>query len=527
MTDNFFVLKEISSFLEKEITGYSINEIFTQEKDRIVVHLTCNGSSLFTEFSCSEVTPFIILKYDFKKARKNVLNLMPGLYGQKITETGIFNNDRIIRICTDGGIDLYFIFFKSKRNLLAAAGGKIIDAFQNKKELFGTSIDDFISRKEEQAKKDGITTKDYFRSKYRHYGDLVLKEFLFLQNTGANDIAGEEVKSKIDSFIGEYSVKLKNPVYLLYHNSKSFYISPVKLEHLQDFKAEEYKDINALVQSYLKSYFVKHSGEDLLKKALLQKENQLRTAEKKLISLNKQIEVAGNAEQLKVYGDIILANMHKIKKGDEKIVLSGEEYPAQIDISLKRELSPSENALMYYEKYKRQKNSIDLLKEKAEVQKEIIEALKNDLEEIKNRKDLKSLKMNDKEIQKNDETSKFRKFKLNDKFEVWVGKDSASNDLLTMRHSAQNDLWFHVRGASGSHTVLKISDKKNPPEKKIIETAASIAAYYSKARNASNIPVAYCERKYVKKKKGFKEGSVVMEREKVIFVKPGLPENDI
>jgi predicted ribosome quality control (RQC) complex YloA/Tae2 family protein len=72
---------------------------------------------------------------------------------------------------------------------------------------------------------------------------------------------------------------------------------------------------------------------------------------------------------------------------------------------------------------------------------------------------------------------------------------------------------------------LKVSDKKNPPDKKNIETAASIAAYYSKARNASNVPVAYCERKYVKKKKGFKEGSVIMEREKVIFVKPGLPEN--
>jgi predicted ribosome quality control (RQC) complex YloA/Tae2 family protein len=126
-----------------------------------------------------------------------------------------------------------------------------------------------------------------------------------------------------------------------------------------------------------------------------------------------------------------------------------------------------------------------------------------------------------------DETSRFRKFVLNEKFEVWVGKDSISNDLLTTKHTAQNDLWFHVRGASGSHTVLKVHNKKESIDKKIIETAASIAAYYSKARNASHVPVAYCEKKFVKKKKGMKAGSVIMEREKVIFVKPGLPEDQI
>ncbi len=123
-----------------------------------------------------------------------------------------------------------------------------------------------------------------------------------------------------------------------------------------------------------------------------------------------------------------------------------------------------------------------------------------------------------------DETSKFRKFVLSEDYQVWVGKDSKSNDLLTMHYSAPNDLWFHIRGTSGSHTVLKTGNKTENLDKKIIETAASICAYYSKARNAGNVPVAFCQRKYVKKKKGFNEGSVVMEREKVIFVKPKLPE---
>jgi predicted ribosome quality control (RQC) complex YloA/Tae2 family protein len=126
-------------------------------------------------------------------------------------------------------------------------------------------------------------------------------------------------------------------------------------------------------------------------------------------------------------------------------------------------------------------------------------------------KELKKMEKKQITEEEDETTGLFRKFILNESFEVWVGKNSASNDLLTMRYSAQNDLWFHVRGASGSHTVLKKNNKNEIPDKKIIETAASIAAYYSKARNATSVPVAYCERKFVKKKKGFKEGSVVME----------------
>jgi predicted ribosome quality control (RQC) complex YloA/Tae2 family protein len=68
-------------------------------------------------------------------------------------------------------------------------------------------------------------------------------------------------------------------------------------------------------------------------------------------------------------------------------------------------------------------------------------------------------------------------------------------------------------------------DKNIAPDKSLIYIAASIAAYYSKARNGKHIPVAYCEKKYVKKKKGFNQGAVVMEKEKVIFVDPKVPEN--
>jgi predicted ribosome quality control (RQC) complex YloA/Tae2 family protein len=120
----------------------------------------------------------------------------------------------------------------------------------------------------------------------------------------------------------------------------------------------------------------------------------------------------------------------------------------------------------------------------------------------------------------------FRVFSVDGGFEVWAGKSSTNNDLLTLKHAKPNDLWFHARGASGSHVVLKVASAKGEPSKKAKQQAASIAAYYSKMKNASTVPVAMTEKKYVRKPKGGSPGTAVLEREKVLFVEPCLPAGD-
>jgi len=128
------------------------------------------------------------------------------------------------------------------------------------------------------------------------------------------------------------------------------------------------------------------------------------------------------------------------------------------------------------------------------------------------------------EEQNNIISKNFRVFKLYDGFEVWVGKNSGANDLLTFKFTKQNDFWFHVRGTSGSHTVLKIPDGfEGVLPKEIITIAAEICAYYSKAKNAKKVPVAYTESKNVNKYKGAKSGSVVVKGEKVVKVTPKIP----
>ena len=109
-------------------------------------------------------------------------------------------------------------------------------------------------------------------------------------------------------------------------------------------------------------------------------------------------------------------------------------------------------------------------------------------------------------------------------WEVWVGRNSKQNDELTHRHASQRDLWFHARGCQGSHVVLRISSGKGEPPKDVILAAAAIAAHHSKSRNSGLVPVAYTEKRYVRKPRKAPPGTAAMMREKVVMVRPSVPE---
>jgi predicted ribosome quality control (RQC) complex YloA/Tae2 family protein len=110
-------------------------------------------------------------------------------------------------------------------------------------------------------------------------------------------------------------------------------------------------------------------------------------------------------------------------------------------------------------------------------------------------------------------------------WEVWVGRNARQNDELTHKRASQKDLWFHARGCQGSHTVLRISSGKGEPPRAIIEAAAAIAAFHSKARRSNLVPVAYTEKRYVRRPRGAPAGTAVMMREKVLMVEPKEPED--
>lgn len=117
----------------------------------------------------------------------------------------------------------------------------------------------------------------------------------------------------------------------------------------------------------------------------------------------------------------------------------------------------------------------------------------------------------------------FRRFELPGGWHVWVGRNNRENDELSHRASSPRDYWFHAQAVPGSHVVLRMADHKGEPPPAIVEATASIAAFYSKAKNSKLVPVIYTLRKYVRKPRKGAPGLALVEREKSVIVPPELP----
>ena len=259
----------------------------------------------------------------------------------------------------------------------------------------------------------------------------------------------------------------------------------------------------------------------------------LRRAEKKLDILQKELKEAGNREYFKVCGELITAIIYKIKKGDTKLVAQNfYDDGKEIEINLDHKLTPSQNANKYYQKYKKAKNTELYATEQIELTLKEIEYLESVLYSISNaltpqhlaeiRAELISVGYISSEKAKNKKdktalTGKPMEF-LYKEYTIYVGRNNIQNDLLTLKMSRSNDLWLHTKNIPGSHTLVKYRGEEFPND--VIEVASSIAAYYSKGKNAPYVEVDYCPVSHVKKPNGAKAGMVIYEGYNTAFVKP-------
>ena len=257
----------------------------------------------------------------------------------------------------------------------------------------------------------------------------------------------------------------------------------------------------------------------------------------KKLELQKQtMRDAENKEKYKICGDLITANLYRIEP--DQTVLTAENYYAdgapQIDIELLPQLSGAKNAQRYYKLYSKLKNA------EIEVAKQIkntaddIEYLESTLVLAQNsssESDINSIRSELAEqgyIKKQKKGAKNSKqqpkpmhYVSSDGFDIYVGKNNTQNDYLTLRFANSGDIWFHTKKIHGSHTVIKLGIDKNVPET-TMRQAAELAAYYSKARDSSQVPVDYTFIKNVKKPNGAKPGMVIYDNYNTVYVTPKI-----
>jgi predicted ribosome quality control (RQC) complex YloA/Tae2 family protein len=116
----------------------------------------------------------------------------------------------------------------------------------------------------------------------------------------------------------------------------------------------------------------------------------------------------------------------------------------------------------------------------------------------------------------------FRRYLIEGKWEVWVGRSSAENDELTHRAAHNRDIWLHAQGVAGSHVVLRTQGHPERVPHTVLAKAAALAALHSKARHAQLVPVVHTEKRYVRKPRKSPPGTAVCLRDRSLFARPGV-----
>jgi len=534
MLQSYFFLNrflfESLEFLEDS----RIEEIFSQEKSKLVIVVSKDDEEIYIELCVIPGNSYINIRRNYSRAKKNTVNFFDKALGEKIVSLEIAKDDRIIKLkCTQS--EIYFtirgkftnVFFfdadsqaHSFKSVDELTVRKIKKEFTEKVFLIGWNQIDLTTENQENYLDD-------IRKKYPILGSEVIKEVKarLINDNSENisallkDVLNEIKTSRPCVFIDE----IEQEIQLGFEKFKSFPFTEKRIfESLIDA-------VNFLLS---KRYYLnaKYSKEKLVRNHL---EREIKKVTSKIQNLQGLIERGSKEEEYNKYGKLLLANLGAIKSRMSSIIvediISGGD---KIKIDLNPSLSPQKNVEYYFDKSRWDKiafaKNIQLF-ENAKKDYEHLKKLMNSLNEIDSTKKLdelmKTLRIKQPlELEaKEDLSSKFKQYLIEGKYKVYVGKDSKSNDLLTTRFAKQNDYWFHARGSSGSHVVLRVENTKDPIPKNILKKAAAIAAYHSKSKTSGTAPVAYTFKKYVVKKKGDPAGTVRLLREEVLLVKPEIP----
>jgi len=342
-----------------------------------------------------------------------------------------------------------------------------------------------------------------------------------INNIGTDNLSFESIKNK-DDIIKDYFLTTKK-------NSEAFNLN----FYIDDFYYS--KETNENFKNYRNS---------LLKLVL----DTLKKYNKRLEHINQKLKECDNMDKYRIGGELITANLYRIPNKNVDMVEVENYYDNNnlITIKLDKKYSPSINAKRFFKKYSKLKNALEIVSvQKIDTLNELdyIESVVYELENSTSVNELvdifeeisendifkertskyktkKKSKIKKSSLTKNKDVS-FNPIKYNvDGYTVLVGRNNKENDYLSLKFANKNDLWFHTKDIHGSHTILRIDTSKPLPDNDILVKVAKIAALHSKAKNSSNVPVDYCEVRFVKKPSGSKPGMVIYTNNKTLNVTP-------
>ena len=380
------------------------------------------------------------------------------------------------------------------------------------------------------------TVQQSIRAIFNGFGKPLLDEVLLTSNLSGNEITSDLGLAQVDALakvLYELKVKLNESnglLTLINDNNKKAHATFI----LQNYKVlKEYSTISEALEESIHNTKSIHTADKELEKILTA---AIKKEEGRHQKIKDELDDTNKMDTYKLYGDILMINAHLQVQYEPSIQLQNllSEEGELLTIPLKPNLTIVENGQWYYKLYTKLKNrkvsgeyQLNASTTKLEYLKSILYSIslattRESLEEI--RKECMDAGI----IKKSKKPLSYKLGKSNyihltiDEGEIFIGRNNQQNEYLTHRFAKPTDIWFHTQDIQGSHLILRLNVE---PDDMILSKVAQYAAYFSKARETSKVPVDYTYIKNIKKPPGSPLGFVIFNTHQTMIVEPKKPDN--
>ena len=558
MGSDLFALSALAEELNKDLHGARVDKIQQPEVDELRFFVRNNGQNKCLVVSCNAGAPRIHFTTSKKQSPKVAPNLCmllrKYLLNACIDSVGIYNYDRILSIKfnskTEMKDDAVFFLFVEIMNrysnivftdenlvILDAVKHLPLDIARDHVVLRGVAYSPVAQKKTSYLTDcfdvfksfNGGDLHKFLLDNLSGFSGATMSEFLFragLENAceKLSEQELERAKTHLE-FFRNFSINSQDfrPCII---NGKEVY--PCVYKTLA--RGDNVKLFETISDAYDALYT--DSDKDIRNKARLkslatQAKHFRAKVEKNIANDLERLAECEDMDKYRVYGELIVSNIYKIKRGDESLTCLNYYTNEEVTIPLNVQLTPSKNSTAYYAKYNKLKRTKEFVSQKLEADKELLEyafSVENEIAEMPYEADISQVEEElaslggGKRVSKN---KKVRKEKaeppyiyLVDGFYIYRGKNNLQNDELTFSLASSNDLWMHLKNEHGAHTVI-ITEGKQVPDK-VLKIAAEITA----STKTASAEVDYTARKNVKRKPNGHPGQVIYVNYKTAVASP-------
>ena len=380
------------------------------------------------------------------------------------------------------------------------------------------------------------TVQQSIRAIFNGFGKPLLDEVLLTANLSGNEIISDLIPTQVDALakaLYELKIKLNESnglLTLMNDNNKKAHATFI----LQNYKVlKEYSTISEALEESIHNTKSIHTADKELEKILTA---AIKKEEVRHQKIKDELDDTNKMDTYKLYGDILMINAHLQVQYEPSIQLPNllSEDGELLTIPLKPNLTIVENGQWYYKLYTKLKNRMVSGEYQLNASTTKLEYLKSILYSISLATTRESLEEIRKEcmdagiIKKSKKPLSYKLGKSNyihltiDEGEIFIGRNNQQNEYLTHRFAKPTDIWFHTQDIQGSHLILRLNVD---PDDMILSKVAQYAAYFSKARGTSKVPVDYTYIKNIKKPPGSPLGFVIFNTHQTMIVEPKKPDN--